>query len=85
MAEPKNPMIGNFAARYYGLAAGRINPVTHTHRLGRRSELGQSETSTSEQSMSVRPSTADVGQGNGLVSFVPQPDSCTAASKPCTD
>ena len=38
------------------------------------SAWGQSETSKGEWSTSVCPSAADLDQGNGLVSFVPQPE-----------
>jgi hypothetical protein len=40
--------------------------------------LGQSETSKCECSTSVCPPAADLDQGNGLVSFVPKGDECTA-------
>jgi len=67
-------MIANFAARYYGLAAGRINPIhTPTGWAGgpRRVKTGKAHY---EHMFSALPLRADLAQYSRHVRFVPGGD-----------
>jgi hypothetical protein len=67
------------------LARSLVEPSVAKAKGFATSALGQKADLNRRMTDARLPPTADIDQSNGDVRFVPEPDSCTAASKPCTD